>query len=84
MIFNVLWTILFGIIGGIISSLVVSKMFLIQSKYQNQLSFVAQIVRKMNYISAFLKSAKAIFEVSYDTNMAIKREMQENGVLLRT
>ncbi len=79
MFFNVLWTILLGVIGGIISSLIVSKVFLIQGKHQSQLSFVAQIVRKLNYISAFLQSAKAIFEVSYDTDLEIQREMQEKG-----
>ena len=79
MIFNVLCTILLGIIGGIISSLIVSKVFLIQSKYQNQISFVTQIIRKLNYISAFLDWAKAILEVSYDTDLEIKREMQEKG-----
>ena len=79
MIFNVLWTILLGIIGGIVSSLIVSRVFLIQNKYQEQLSFVAHIIRKLNYISAFLQSAKAIFEVSYDTDLKMKREMQEKG-----
>jgi len=78
-IFNFLCTILLGIIGGIISSLIVSKVFLLQSKYQEQFSFVAHIVRKMNYISAFLQSAKAVFKVSYDEDLRMEREMQEKG-----
>ena len=79
MFFNVLWTILLGIIGGIVSSLIVSRVFLIESKYQEQLSFVAHILRKVSYISAFLQCSKAIFELSYDKDIAIEREMQEKG-----
>ena len=79
MIFSVLWTILLGIIGGIVSSFIVSRVFLIQNEYQQQLSFVGHIFRKINYISAYLQSAKAVFEVSYDQDIEIKREMQEKG-----
>ena len=79
MVFNILWTILLGVIGGIVSSLIVSRVFLIQGEYQQQLTFVAHIFRRINYISAFLQSAKAIFEVSYDQDIEMKREMQEKG-----
>ena len=33
MAFDVLWTILLGVIGGIVSSLIVSRVFLIQGEY---------------------------------------------------
>ena len=79
MVFNVLLTILLGVIGGIVSSLIVSRVFLIQGEYQQQLTFVAHVFRRINYISAFLQSAKAIFEVSYDQDIEMKREMQEKG-----
>lgn len=79
MIYNVLWTVLLGIIGGVISSLIVSKVFLIQSEYQKQVSFVGQIVRKMSLISAFLQLAKTLFQVSFDRDLKIKHEMQEEG-----
>lgn len=79
MAFDVLWTILLGVIGGIVSSLIVSRVFLIQGEYQQQLTFVAHIFRRLNYISAFLQSAKSIFEVSYDQDIEMKREMQEKG-----
>ena len=79
MVFSILWTILLGVIGGIVSSLIVSRVFLIQGEYQQQLTFVAHIFRKMGFISAFLQSAKAIFEVSYDQDIEMKREMQEKG-----
>lgn len=79
MIFNILWTILLGVIGGIVSSLIVSRVFLIQNKYQEQLSFVARLIRKVNFISAFLQSTKTVFEVSYDEEIIMQREMQEKG-----
>ena len=79
MVFNVLLTILLGVIGGIVSSLIVSRVFLIQGEYQQQLTFVTHIFRRLNYISAFLQSAKSIFEVSYDQDIEMKREMQEKG-----
>ena len=75
MVFNVLLTILLGVIGGIVSSLIVSRVFLIQGEYQQQLTFVAHIFRRIYYISAFLQSDKAIFEVSYDQDIEMKREM---------
>lgn len=53
MVFNIFWTILLGVIGGIVSSLIVSRVFLIQGEYQQQLTFVAHIFRRLNYISAF-------------------------------
>ena len=84
MFFNVLWTILVGVIGGIVSSLIVSRVFLIESKYQEQLSFVANILRKVSYISEFLQFSKAIFEVSYDKDIEIEREMQEKGYKTKT
>ena len=77
MIFNTLWTILLGVIGGIISSLIVSRVFLIQSEYQDQVRFVDRIIRKVGYISGFLHSAEAILKVSYDHNIQMEKEIKE-------
>ena len=52
---------------------------MIQGEYQQQLTFVAHIFRRIYYISAFLQSDKAIFEVSYDQDIEMKREMREKG-----
>ena len=79
MIFNTLWTILLGVIGGIISSLIVSRVFLIQSEYQDQVRFVDRIIRKVGYISGFLHSAEAILKVSYDHNTQMEKEIKEKG-----
>lgn len=79
MLFNTLWTILLGVIGGVVSSLIVSRVFFIQSEYQLQIKFVEGIIRKMSHISAFLQCAKAILDVSYDQKIKMRKEMKEKG-----
>lgn len=79
MAFNVLWTILLGVLGGIISSLIVSRVFLIQSQYQDQIQFVDRIIRKLGAISAYLQVSKSVFEVDYDGEIQMEREMREKG-----
>ena len=79
MVFNALWTILLGVVGGIVSSLIVSRVFFIQEEYQRQFKYVNGIIRKMGSISAWLQSIKAIFKVSYDQDVKIEREMKEKG-----
>lgn len=56
MVFNVMWTILLGVLGGIISSLIVSRVFFIQDEYQEQIKFVGRIIRKLGYIMGFLSA----------------------------
>lgn len=77
--FDVLWTILLGIIGGIISSVIVSRVFMIQGEYQQQVKFVEGIIRKLGMITGYLSACKAVFEVSYDEDVRIEHEMKEKG-----
>lgn len=79
MIFNTLWTMIIGIIGGIASSLIVSKVFFIQSEYQNQIKFVERIIRKVGHISGLLQVAEEILKVSYDHNVQMEKEIKEKG-----
>ena len=79
MVFTVLCTILLGVIGGVFSSMIVSRVFLIQSEYQEQIKFVDRIARKISFITAFLQAAKSVFEVSYDEDIRMEREMKEKG-----
>lgn len=79
MFFNILWNILLGIAGGVISSVIVSRVFLIQGEYQQQVKFVNQIVRKLGAVSTYLAAAKVVLEVSYDQDVEIEKEMKENG-----
>lgn len=77
--FNVLWTILLGIIGGIISSVIVSRVFMIQDEHRQQLKFVEGIMRKLGMIKGYLAACKVVFEVSYDEDIRIENEMKEKG-----
>lgn len=77
--FDVMWTLLLGIIGGIISSVIVSRVFMIQGEYQQQVKFVESIIRKLGMIAGYLSACRAVFEVSYDQDIRIESEMKEKG-----
>ena len=77
--FDVLWTILLGIIGGVISSVIVSRVFMIQGEYQQQIKFVENIIRKLGIISGYLMACRGVFECSYDQDVLIENEMKEKG-----
>lgn len=79
MVFNILWTILLGIVGGIISSIIVSRIFFIQGEYQQQIRFVDGIIRKLGAISGFIQVMKAVLELSYDARVQKQKEMKEKG-----
>ena len=77
--FDFLWTILLGIIGGIISSVIVSRVFMIQGEYQQQVKFIEHIIRKLGMIAGYLSACRAVFEVSYDQDIRIENEIREKG-----
>lgn len=77
--FDVLWTILLGIVGGIISSVIVSRVFMIQGEYQQQVKFVERIIGKLGIISGYLMACRGVFECSYDQDVLIENEMKEKG-----
>lgn len=79
MIFNLFWTILLGVIGGIISSVIVSKVFLIHSEYHQQVKFVEQIIRKLEAVSSYFTVTKMVFEFSYDQDIEMEHEMKAQG-----
>lgn len=78
-IFEVLFNFLVGILGGIISSVIVSRVFFIQGEFQQQLRFVEQIVRKLGMLAGYFLAVKAVFEVDYDGELEMKQEMQQKG-----
>lgn len=78
-IFEVLFNFLVGILGGIISSVIVSRVFFIQGEFQQQLRFVEQIVRKLGMLSGYFLAVKAVFEVDYDGELEMKQEMRQRG-----
>lgn len=77
--FDVLYTILLGIIGGVISSVIVSRVFMIQGEYQQQVKFVESIIRKLGMIAGYLSACRSVFECSYDQDVLIENEMKEKG-----
>ena len=79
MLFNTMLTILLGILGGIVSSLIVSRVFFIHGEYRNQLKTMDHVIRKLGLISGFIQSIKIIFKVDYDQDITMKEEMREKG-----
>ncbi|MBR5291383.1 MAG: hypothetical protein IKU32_00545 [Clostridia bacterium] len=77
--FNILWTVLLGIAGGIISSVIVSRVFMIQGEYQQEIKFVEGIIRKLGIIAGCLFACKTVFEVSFDQDIRMENEMKEKG-----
>ena len=79
MVYSALWNIMLGIVGGIISSVIVSKVFLIQGEYQEQCKRMEHLLHKLYYIGGFYRTAKAGLEVSYDGELEKQHEMKEKG-----
>lgn len=77
--FEVLFNLLVGVLGGIISSVIVSRVFLIQEEYQQQLRFVEQIIRKLGMLFGYFQAVKAVFEVDYDGELKMQQEMRQKG-----
>lgn len=48
MIFDILWNIILGVTGGIISSVIVSRVFLIQGDNQKQLELLETNINKIS------------------------------------
>lgn len=70
---NFLLNLLIGIIGGIFSSIIVSRIFLIRQEFQNQLD----VLRKNSYclgsISAFFDVIEIILKNAYDTSVELEK-----------
>lgn len=77
--FEVLFNLLLGVLGGIISSVIVSRVFLIQGEYQQQLRFVEQTIRKLGMLSGYFRAVKAVFEIDYDGELKMQQEMRQKG-----
>lgn len=77
--YEVLFNLLVGVLGGIISSVVVSRVFLIQGEYQQQLRFVEQIIHKLGMLFAYFQAVKVVFEVDYDGELKMQQEMCKKG-----
>ena len=77
--FDVLFNLLVGVLGGIISSVIVSRVFFIQGEHQQQLRFVEHIIRKLGMLSGYFQAVKAVFEGDYDGELKMQQEMRQKG-----
>lgn len=77
--FEVVFNLLVGILGGVISSVIVSRVFLIQGEYQQELRFVEHIIRKLGMLSGYFQAVVAVFEVDYDGELKMQQEMRQKG-----
>lgn len=78
-LFDFSWNLLLGISGGIISSIMVSRIFLIHSNFQNQINSFDLLLRKFGYINGMLLAIRAAQEVSYDCDVEMQNEMKQKG-----
>lgn len=79
-IFEMLWNLILGISGGIISSIIVSRIFLIQGDFQNQLNSFELLLRKLGYTSGMLFGIRTVQEFSYDSDIEMHKEMEKEGL----
>ena len=60
-----------GIIGGIFSSVIVSRIFLIRQNYQDQLDVLRQTFYSLGGVSAFLDVIEIILKNIHDTHVEL-------------
>lgn len=64
-----LTNLIIGIIGGIFSSIIVSRIFLIRQNYQDQLDILRQTFYHLGAVSAFLNVIEIILKNRHDTQV---------------
>lgn len=79
MISGALWNIILGIAGGIISSVIVSRVFLLQSEIQNYLDSLEFGLNKINYLHGMMHVLKIILQQKYDEQEKKHSEMEKKG-----
>ena len=79
MISSALWNIILGIAGGIISSVIVSRVFLLQSELQNYLDSLEAGQNKLNYLNGMVHFLKFVLQQKYDEQEKKHSEMEKKG-----
>ena len=72
LISSVLWDISLGIISGVISSVIVSKVFLIYGDNQKQLEILETNINKIDFIHGELSAMKKVTEVFHDQEIDMR------------
>ena len=76
-VFQLFWNLILGISGGIISGIIVSRIFLIQGDFQNQINSFDLLLRKLGYTSGMIRTVQ---EFSYDSDIKMHNEMKKEGI----
>ena len=76
MIFDILWNIMLGVTGGIISSVIVSRVFLIQGDNQKQLELLETNINKISYIHGELSVIKKVAEIIHDQEIDMRNRAE--------
>ena len=79
-VFQLFWNLILGISGGIISGIIVSRIFLIQGDFQNQINSFDLLLRKLGYTSGMLLGIRTVQEFSYDSDIKMHNEMKKEGI----
>ena len=79
-VFQLFWNLILGISGGIISGIIVSRIFLIQGDFQNQINSFDLLLRKLGYTSGMLFGIRTVQEFSYDSDIKMHNEMEKEGI----
>ena len=61
-VFQLFWNLILGISGGIISGIIVSRIFLIQGDFQNQINSFDLLLRKLGYTSGMMEYVDSIVD----------------------
>lgn len=79
MVSSALWNVVLGIVGGIISSIIVSRVFLLQSEVQSYLDALETGLRKVNYLQGMVHILRLVLQHKYDAHEKKCSEMQKHG-----
>ena len=79
-VFQLFGNLILGISGGIISGIIVSRIFLIQGDFQNQINSFELLLRKLGYTSGMLFGIRTVQEFSYDSDIKMHNEMKKEGI----
>ena len=81
---NFLVNLMIGIVGGIYSSVIVSRVFLIREKLEDQLEVLKEKCYYFGTLTALFDVIETILKLANDTSDDIEREIQQNPKYLKT
>lgn len=77
--FGVLSNLVIGIIGGAISSIIVTRVFFIQGNLNDQISQFEKLLNKLGYTGGLFAGSRVVLEFTHDSQIDMEREMKEKG-----